>query len=48
MDDIMRGKLLRIALVAIGAIFFTIYPLGLRYRYVAALISLGRRSPLAW
>jgi Family of unknown function (DUF6632) len=29
MDDIMREKLLKIALVAIGAIFFTIYPLGL-------------------
>jgi Family of unknown function (DUF6632) len=29
MDDIMREKLLKIALVAIGAIFFTIYPLSL-------------------
>ena len=29
MDDATREKLLRIALVAIGAIFFTIYPLGL-------------------
>jgi uncharacterized protein DUF6632 len=29
MDDIMREKLLKIALVVIGAIFFTIYPLGL-------------------
>jgi hypothetical protein len=29
MDDIMREKLLKIALVAVGAIFFTIYPLSL-------------------
>jgi len=29
MDDVTREKFLRIALVAIGAIFFTIYPLGL-------------------
>jgi hypothetical protein len=29
MDDITRDKLLKIALVAIGAIFFFIYPLGL-------------------
>src|SRR5215470_9025271 len=29
MDDITREKFLKIALVAIGAIFFTIYPLGL-------------------
>jgi hypothetical protein len=29
MDDITREKLLKIALVVIGAIFFTIYPLGL-------------------
>jgi hypothetical protein len=29
MDDATREKLLKIALVAIGAIFFTIYPLGL-------------------
>jgi hypothetical protein len=29
MDDVTREKLLKIALVAIGAIFFTIYPLGL-------------------
>jgi hypothetical protein len=29
MDDIMRDKLLKIALVVVGAIFFTIYPLGL-------------------
>jgi len=29
MDDITREKLLKIALVAVGAIFFTIYPLGL-------------------
>ena len=29
MDDVTRERLLKIALVAIGAIFFTIYPLGL-------------------
>ena len=29
MDDIAREKLLKIALVAFGAIFFTIYPLSL-------------------
>jgi hypothetical protein len=29
MDDITREKFLKIALVAFGAIFFTIYPLGL-------------------
>ena len=29
MDDITREKLLKIALVVFGAIFFTIYPLGL-------------------
>ena len=29
MDDVTREKLLKVALVAIGAIFFTIYPLGL-------------------
>jgi len=29
MDDITREKLLKIALVAVGAIFFTIYPLSL-------------------
>lgn len=29
MDDATREKLLKIALIAIGAIFFTIYPLGL-------------------
>jgi hypothetical protein len=29
MDDITREKLLKIALIAVGAIFFTIYPLGL-------------------
>ena len=29
MDDITREKLLKVALVAIGVIFFTIYPLGL-------------------
>jgi len=29
MDDITREKLLKIALTAIGAIFFTIYPLSL-------------------
>jgi len=29
MDDMTREKLLKIALIAIGAIFFTIYPLGL-------------------
>ena len=29
MDDHMREKLLKIALVAFGVIFFTIYPLGL-------------------
>jgi hypothetical protein len=29
MDDIMREKLLKIALVIIGATFFTIYPLSL-------------------
>ena len=29
MDDITREKLLKIALVAFGAIFFTIYPLSL-------------------
>ena len=29
MDDVTREKLLKIALVAFGAIFFTIYPLGL-------------------
>ncbi|HWX33199.1 MAG TPA: DUF6632 domain-containing protein [Steroidobacteraceae bacterium] len=29
MDDITREKLLKIALVGFGAIFFTIYPLGL-------------------
>lgn len=29
MDDITRDKLLKIALVAIGAVFFFIYPLGL-------------------
>jgi hypothetical protein len=29
MDDVMREKLLRIALVTFGAIFFTIYPLSL-------------------
>jgi len=29
MDDVTREKLLKIALVAVGAIFFTIYPLGL-------------------
>lgn len=45
---ILCGEVIEIALVAIGAIFLTIYPLGLRYRYVAALISLGRRTPLAW
>jgi hypothetical protein len=29
MDDITRQKFLKIALVAFGAIFFTIYPMGL-------------------
>src|SRR6476646_9851738 len=29
MDDVTREKLLKIALVGFGAIFFTIYPLGL-------------------
>ena len=29
MDDMTREKLLKVALVAVGAIFFTIYPLGL-------------------
>ena len=29
MDDITHEKLLKIALIAVGAIFFTIYPLGL-------------------
>src|SRR5215472_12493177 len=29
MDDITREKLLKIALVAVGVIFFTIYPLSL-------------------
>ena len=29
MDDVTRGKLLQIALVAFGAIFFTVYPLSL-------------------
>jgi hypothetical protein len=29
MDEITREKLLKIALVAVGAIFFTIYPLSL-------------------
>ena len=29
MDDMMREKLLKVALVAFGAIFFTIYPLSL-------------------
>jgi hypothetical protein len=29
MDDVTREKLLKVALVAVGAIFFTIYPLGL-------------------
>ena len=29
MDNITREKLLKIALIAVGAIFFTIYPLGL-------------------
>jgi hypothetical protein len=29
MDNITREKFLKIALVAVGAIFFTIYPLGL-------------------
>jgi hypothetical protein len=31
MDDITRGKLLKIALFVIGAIFFTIYPLSLNW-----------------
>lgn len=29
MDDVTREKFLRIALIGVGAIFFTIYPLGL-------------------
>jgi hypothetical protein len=29
MDDVTREKLLKVALIAVGAIFFTIYPLGL-------------------
>jgi hypothetical protein len=29
MDDVTRERLLKVALVAFGAIFFTIYPLGL-------------------
>ena len=32
MDDITREKFLKIALVAFGAIFFTIYPLSLIWR----------------